>query len=184
MARSGEVYQNCIFERFPAQEEQFLKLREEYRRTTLDLVREGQYGEALERLDHVLKWAPKDSECQELQRALPNRLQKLQSLAESTIFLGSNAATAGFTSRRDLEGAATSDHLPAENSVFSRIWKKLKFGVVIIPIMIVLLIVFPIVALLSCLIGDCLDEGISADCKNKYQSIEEWINGLIDDIES
>ncbi|KAL3682506.1 hypothetical protein R1sor_000528 [Riccia sorocarpa] len=75
-----------LFAKFHAQnlEERFLGLREEYRITTLDLVREGHDGEALERLEHVLKWAPKDSECQELQRDISNRLEKWRSLAEST----------------------------------------------------------------------------------------------------
>ncbi|KAL3682497.1 hypothetical protein R1sor_000519 [Riccia sorocarpa] len=85
---------SLLFTKFHSQklEEKFLGLREEYRRTTLDLVGEGHDGENLERLEHVLKWAPKDSECQELQRKISSRLEKWRALAESAspVFLVSN----------------------------------------------------------------------------------------------
>ncbi|KAL3682498.1 hypothetical protein R1sor_000520 [Riccia sorocarpa] len=53
-----------LFAKFRAEklEQKFLEMREEYRRTTLDLVQDGQDGEALERLEHVLKWPRQDSE--------------------------------------------------------------------------------------------------------------------------
>ncbi|KAL3682495.1 hypothetical protein R1sor_000517 [Riccia sorocarpa] len=85
-----------LFAKFRAEklEEKFLEMREKYRRTTLDLVQDGQDGEALERLEHVLKWARQDSECQELRREISSRLDKWRTLAEPTVaaFLGSNGS--------------------------------------------------------------------------------------------
>ncbi|KAL3682496.1 hypothetical protein R1sor_000518 [Riccia sorocarpa] len=118
-----------LFTKFHSQklEEKFLRLREEYRRTTLDLVREGHDGEALERLEHVLKWAPKDSECQQLQREISSRLEKWRSLAESAspVFLVSNrinpnnavGAGSSFTPQPDDKEAVKANSSVGSNTV-------------------------------------------------------------------
>ncbi|KAL2632194.1 hypothetical protein R1flu_016880 [Riccia fluitans] len=65
------------------------EMREKYRTKTLELVEDGQDGEALERLENVLKWAPDDEECRNHQAVLSNRLRQLQDrLDKSQSFVG------------------------------------------------------------------------------------------------
>ncbi|KAL2632196.1 hypothetical protein R1flu_016882 [Riccia fluitans] len=52
------------------------EMREMYRTKTLELVMEGHDGEALERLENVLKWAPDDEVCRNHQDVISNRLRQ------------------------------------------------------------------------------------------------------------
>ncbi|KAL3685419.1 hypothetical protein R1sor_003441 [Riccia sorocarpa] len=54
------------------------EMREKYRTKTLELVMDNQDGEALERLEHVLQWAPEDEVCRKHQAAISLRLGKPQ----------------------------------------------------------------------------------------------------------
>ncbi|KAL3682524.1 hypothetical protein R1sor_000546 [Riccia sorocarpa] len=109
-----------LFTKFHDQklEEKFRGLREEYRRTTLDLVTEGHDAEALERLENVLKWAPQDSECQELHRKLSSRLEEWRSRASFPRFESSfdpvsiTAKEATVSPRPSMTTAMQPDSLP------------------------------------------------------------------------
>ncbi|KAL2632192.1 hypothetical protein R1flu_016878 [Riccia fluitans] len=57
-------------------EEKSKEMREKYRAKTLKLVEEGHDGEALERLENVLKWAPDDEVCRNHQDVISNRLRQ------------------------------------------------------------------------------------------------------------
>ncbi|KAL3677882.1 hypothetical protein R1sor_020838 [Riccia sorocarpa] len=59
------------------------EMRKLYRMKTLELVTEGHDGEALERLEHVLKWAPGDEECQKHRDIISDRLKKSESSTKS-----------------------------------------------------------------------------------------------------
>ncbi|KAL2632183.1 hypothetical protein R1flu_016869 [Riccia fluitans] len=59
-------------------EEKSKEMREKYRAKTLKLVEEGHDGEALERLENVLIWAPDDEECRNHQDVISNRLRQLR----------------------------------------------------------------------------------------------------------
>ncbi|KAL3677914.1 hypothetical protein R1sor_020870 [Riccia sorocarpa] len=59
------------------------EMRKLYRMKTLELVTEGHDGEALERLEHVLKWAPGDEECQKHRDIVAHRLGKSESSTTS-----------------------------------------------------------------------------------------------------
>ncbi|KAL3677916.1 hypothetical protein R1sor_020872 [Riccia sorocarpa] len=59
------------------------EMRKMYRMTTLDLVMEGHDGEALERLEHVLQWAPGDVECRNYRDIISHRLGKSESSTNS-----------------------------------------------------------------------------------------------------
>ncbi|KAL2644961.1 hypothetical protein R1flu_012548 [Riccia fluitans] len=52
------------------------EMRERYRTKTLELMMEGHDGEALERLENVLKWAPDDEVCRNHQDVISNRLRQ------------------------------------------------------------------------------------------------------------
>ncbi|KAL2631997.1 hypothetical protein R1flu_016683 [Riccia fluitans] len=52
------------------------EMREKYRTKTLELVKDGHDGEALERLENLLKWAPDDEECRTHQDVISNRLRQ------------------------------------------------------------------------------------------------------------
>ncbi|KAL3685420.1 hypothetical protein R1sor_003442 [Riccia sorocarpa] len=52
------------------------EMREKYRSKTLELVMEGHDGEALERLEHILQWAPEDEVCRKHETAISLRLGK------------------------------------------------------------------------------------------------------------
>ncbi|KAL3685421.1 hypothetical protein R1sor_003443 [Riccia sorocarpa] len=54
------------------------EMQEKYRTKTLELVMDNQDGEALERLEHVLQWAPEDEVCRKHQAAISLRLGKPQ----------------------------------------------------------------------------------------------------------
>ncbi|KAL3690106.1 hypothetical protein R1sor_016415 [Riccia sorocarpa] len=58
------------------------EMREKYRTKTLELVKAGQYAEALERLEHVLQWAPGDDVCREHRDVIADRLGKSQSSSQ------------------------------------------------------------------------------------------------------
>ncbi|KAL3697314.1 hypothetical protein R1sor_011390 [Riccia sorocarpa] len=64
-----------LFHKFPNHglEVKFKEKREEYRRQTLELARDGHDAEALERLENVLTWSKEDSECQALRLAILDR---------------------------------------------------------------------------------------------------------------
>ncbi|KAL2641520.1 hypothetical protein R1flu_009107 [Riccia fluitans] len=59
------------------------EMREKYRITTLELVIEGHDGEALERLEHVLTWAPEDAVCRKHRDTISDRLGKLKTAEEN-----------------------------------------------------------------------------------------------------
>ncbi|KAL2641498.1 hypothetical protein R1flu_009085 [Riccia fluitans] len=59
------------------------EMREKYRITTLELVREGHDGEALERLEHLLTWAPEDAVCRKHRDTISDRLGKLKAAEEN-----------------------------------------------------------------------------------------------------
>ncbi|KAL2641519.1 hypothetical protein R1flu_009106 [Riccia fluitans] len=59
------------------------EMREKYRITTLELVMEGHDGEALERLEHVLTWAPEDPVCRKHRDTISDRLGKLKAAEEN-----------------------------------------------------------------------------------------------------
>ncbi|KAL2641510.1 hypothetical protein R1flu_009097 [Riccia fluitans] len=64
-------------------EQKCKEMREKYRITTLELVREGHDGEALERLEHVLTWAPEDAVCRKHRDTISDRLGKLKAAEEN-----------------------------------------------------------------------------------------------------
>ncbi|KAL2645049.1 hypothetical protein R1flu_012636 [Riccia fluitans] len=59
------------------------EMREKYRITTLELVMEGHDGEALERLEHLLTWAPEDAVCRKHRDTISDRLGKLKAAEEN-----------------------------------------------------------------------------------------------------
>ncbi|KAL2641527.1 hypothetical protein R1flu_009114 [Riccia fluitans] len=61
------------------------EMREKYRIKTLELVMEGFDGEALERLENLLTWAPEDDECRKHRDAISDRLGKFQPADETLL---------------------------------------------------------------------------------------------------
>ncbi|KAL2641521.1 hypothetical protein R1flu_009108 [Riccia fluitans] len=59
------------------------EMRDKYRTTTVELVLDGQDGEAFERLENLLTWAPEDDECRKHRDAISDRLGKSQPADET-----------------------------------------------------------------------------------------------------
>ncbi|KAL2645145.1 hypothetical protein R1flu_012732 [Riccia fluitans] len=65
-------------------EKKFTEKRQEYRSLSLELEKNGHEAEALEMLENVLKWAPRDSECQHFREVIKRRLAKFHASASSS----------------------------------------------------------------------------------------------------
>ncbi|KAL2645146.1 hypothetical protein R1flu_012733 [Riccia fluitans] len=65
-------------------EKKFAEKRQEYRSLSLELEKNGHDAEALEMLENVLKWAPRDSECQLFREVIKSRLAKFHASASSS----------------------------------------------------------------------------------------------------
>ncbi|KAL2645114.1 hypothetical protein R1flu_012701 [Riccia fluitans] len=65
-------------------EKKFAEKRQEYRSLSLELEKNGHDAEALEMLENVLKWAPRDSECQLLREVIKSRLAKFHASERSS----------------------------------------------------------------------------------------------------
>ncbi|KAL2611143.1 hypothetical protein R1flu_022835 [Riccia fluitans] len=65
-------------------EKKFAEKRQEYRSLSLELEKNGHDAEALEMLENVLKWAPRDSEWQLFREVIKSRLAKFHASASSS----------------------------------------------------------------------------------------------------